>query len=197
MATNKVTSDMMSAKAVGKKTMDEFISSSLSNHKTAYFFDPIKKLNLATFTSMNKIKTCRVNSKVLPLQASKNLFAKIVLVFQIHSLNLRLVFKFPPGPLLWFLVEPIGTLKKTSKASLLHKLEEKVEPIENVSGEYAMIIDGMMYVQQAQVSNKTFGQLARDLLNRILVSGMKAAQTDVVFDKYRNLSIKNTERNRR
>ena len=64
---------------------------------------------------MNKIKTCRVNSKVIPLQASKNLFAKIALFAQIHSLNLRLVFKFPLGLLPWSLAEPIGTVKKTSR----------------------------------------------------------------------------------
>ena len=98
---------MMSAKTLGKKAMDEFITSRLSNRTTAYFFDPIEKLNLVTFTSMNKIKTCRVNSKFIPLQASKNLFAKIALDAQIRSLNLRLVFKFPLGPLPWSLSEPI------------------------------------------------------------------------------------------
>ena len=102
---------------------------------------------------MNKIKTCKVNSKVIPLQASKNIFAKIGLVAQIRSLNLRQVFKFS-----------LGTLKETSKAALLHKLEETVEPIVKVSGKYALIVDGMAFVQQAQVSNKTFGQLAMDLL---------------------------------
>ena len=36
-----------------------------------------------------------------------------------------------------------------------------------------------------------------DLLNRILLSGISAARVNVVFDEYRNLSIKNTERNRK
>ena len=91
VATDKVTPDMMSAKSVGKNAMDEFISSRLSNRRTAYFFNPIKTLNLATFTSMNKIKTCRINSKIIH---SKNFFATIALVYQIRSLNFRLVFKF-------------------------------------------------------------------------------------------------------
>ena len=99
MATDKVTSDMMFAKTVGKKAMDEFIIRRLSNCRTAYFFYPIRKLKLVTFTSMNKIKTCRVNSKVISLQASKNLFAKMALVVQICSLKMRLVYKFPFGPL--------------------------------------------------------------------------------------------------
>ena len=87
----------------------------MSVNRTASIFDPIKKKNLAPFTSMNKIKTCMVNSKVIPLQASKNLFAKIALVAQILSLNLRQVFKFPLRPMPWSLAEPLGTPKKTSK----------------------------------------------------------------------------------
>ena len=146
----------------------------------------MKKTNLATFTSMNKIKTCKVNSKVIPLQASKNIFAKIGLVAQIRSLNLRQVFKFS-----------LGTLKETSKAALLHKLEETVEPIVKVSGKYALIVDGMAFVQQAQVSNKTFGQLAMDLLEWILKAGMKESRIDAVFDQYRNKSTKNIERSRK
>jgi hypothetical protein len=160
-------------------------------------FDPIKKLKLSTFSNMNKIKTCKVNSKMIPTQASKELFAKISLVAQIRSLDMRSVFKFPLGPLPWSLADPIGTLKKTSKAALMHKLEGPVEYLENVSREYAMIFDGMSYVQQSQVNHKTFGQLAMDLLSKILSAGARAARIDVVFDVYRDLSIKNVERNRR
>ena len=140
-------------------------------------FDPIKKMKLSTFSSMNKTKTCKVNSMITPVQASKELFAKISLVAQIRSLDMRSVFKFPLGPLPWELAEPMGTLKKTSKALLLHKLEGLVEPLERVSGDYAMVFDGMAYVQQSQVTNKTS-------------KSSKAARIDVVFDVYRDLFIK-------
>ena len=42
----------------------------------------------------------------------------------------------------------------------------------------------------------TFSILAMDLLNRILLFGMRAGRIDVIFDEYRNLSMKNIERNR-
>ena len=79
--------------------MDEFIGDCLSKKKIHCFFDPIKKKKLATFTSMNKVKKCKVNSKTVPLPATKDLFAKILLVAQIRSLNMRVVSKFPLGPL--------------------------------------------------------------------------------------------------
>ena len=44
MVTNKVTSDMMSAKALGKKAMNEIISSRLSNPRTTCILDPIKNI---------------------------------------------------------------------------------------------------------------------------------------------------------
>ena len=128
LATDKVSSDMLLAKAFVKAAMDEFIRDRLSEKKIHCFFDPIKKKKLVTFTSMNKVKKCKVNSKIVPLQATKDLSAKISLVAQIRFLNMRVVFEFPLGPLSWSLAEPLGSLKKTSKASLLCKLEGKWSP---------------------------------------------------------------------
>ena len=197
LATDKVSNDMLSAKVIGKAAMDEFIRNRLSDKKINCFFDPIKKKNLGIFTSMNKVKKCKVNSKIVPLQSTKDLFAKISLVAQIRSLNMRVVFQFPLGPLPWSLAEPIGSLKKTSKSSLLHKLEGKVEPLESLIGQHALIVDGMAYVQQSKVVNKTYGDFAKELLTRILGVGSRSARIDVVFDEYRELSIKNVERSRR
>ena len=189
LATEKMASDMSSAKKKGETAFYTFVKSRLSNEKTMCIFDPMKKMKLSIFSSMNKIKTCKVNSKIIPVQASKELFAKVFLVAQIRSLNMISVFKFLLGPLPWSLAEPIGTLKKTSKVALLHKLEGPVETIENVSGDYAMIFDGMAYVLQSQVTHKTFGQLSIDLLSKVLTAGVRASRIDVVFDVYRELSI--------
>ena len=56
------------------------------------------------------------------LQAGKDLFARISLIAQKRSIDLKPVFQFPLGPLPWSLAEPIGTLKKTSKVSLLEDM---------------------------------------------------------------------------
>ena len=54
----------------------------------------------------------------------------------------------------------------------------------------------MAYVQQSKVVNQTFGDFANDLLQRILVVGVRSSCIDSVFDDYRELSIKNVERSR-
>ena len=97
-ATEKVTTDILSVKKVGKAAMKKFISSRLSDEKSLCFFNPITKLKLGTFKNMVKVKKYKVNSKVIPVQATKDLFAKIALVVQIRSLDLKSVFKYPLGP---------------------------------------------------------------------------------------------------
>ena len=129
------------------------------------------------------MKPCKVNSKIVPLQATKNLFAKISLVSQIRSFNLTSIFKFSLGPLPRALAGLCGVLKKkNSKASLLHKIESKVERLDRLHGEQVSIIDGMTYVRQSKVYNKIFGQFAMDLLSRILAAGKKASRIYVAFN---------------
>ena len=65
-------------------------------------------MKLSSFSSMNKTKTCKVNSKIMPVQARKKLFAKISLI------HIRSVSKYPFGQLPWALAEPMETLKNTS-----------------------------------------------------------------------------------
>ena len=91
----------------------------------------------------------------------------------------------------------MGTLKKTSKASLMHKLEGKTNPLELMDGDYTMIVDGMAYVQQAKVKNITYVEFATNLLQTILSVSKSAKRIDVVFDVYKDQSIKNVERGRR
>ena len=90
------------------------------------------------------MKKCKVNSKVISLQTTKYLFAKILLVVQIRSLNMRVAFQFPLGPLPWSLAELLGSLKKPFKALLHHKLDVKVESLESLNGQHTLIADGMV-----------------------------------------------------
>ena len=54
-------------------------------------------------------------------------------------LDVKTVFKFPLCPLLSAFAEQMGSLKMTSKATLSHGLEGPFEPLEKVSGDYAMV----------------------------------------------------------
>ena len=73
LATGKVSSDMLLAKAFGKAVMDEFIRDHLSEKKIHCFFDPIKKKKLATFTSMNNVKKRNVKSFLIQNSLCKDI----------------------------------------------------------------------------------------------------------------------------
>ena len=197
LATDDVSHDMATAKERGKIAMDVFVDQRLSPEAEKSFFDPIKKQKLKTFTTMSKIKTFKVKDKTIPLKASSEIFSKIAIIAQKRSVDLKTVFCYPLGPLPWSLADAMGTLKKTSKAALMHKLEGKIEPTEQIEGDYAMIIDGMAYVQQANVKNITYAEFATNLLQTILTISKNAKRIDVVFDVYKEQSIKNIERGRR
>ena len=59
------------------------------------------------------------------------------------------------------------------------------------------IIDGMALTQKLKVHNKTFSELANSVLSDVLREGSGSKCTDVVFDVYCDISIKNIERQHR
>ena len=130
VATEKVVHDLNNAKKIGQLAMVEFIRSRLQENSFKSFFDPITKQKLATFATMSKIKTCEVNNKLIPLQASKNLFARTSLVAQNRSIDRKAVFQYPLGPLPRSLAEPMGILKKLQKVLCYTNLKERQNQLE-------------------------------------------------------------------
>ena len=63
----------------------------------------------------------------------------------------------------------------------------------------ATIIDGMSLVQKLSVGGgqMSFGMVASSLLTKVLHEGCQSNRIDVVFDTYREKSIKNAERTMR
>ena len=85
-------------------------------------------------------------------------------------------------------------LCKKNKAALARELETNVLPAENIPTPSACIIDGMNLVHKLKGEGKTFAQQADSALNQTLSEGTDSTRINVVFDVYRNTSIKNAER---
>ena len=196
-ATDKVATDLFRAYKVGKEAMQEFITNRLCKEPKLNLFDPIKKMKLATFSTMSKTKICKLKGKEISLKSSKDLFCKVTIIAQKRSLNLNQLFQYPLGPLPLALAETDGTLKKSPKSALLHKLEGPTEPVEVIPGEYAFIADGMACVRQIKASQLTYSEFAAHLLSFIIGCSKSAKRVDVVFDVYVDNSIKDVERTRR
>jgi len=104
------------------------------------------------------------------------------------------VLAHPLGPLPWAIANGDGTLRKTNKAKLAKELEKNATPAETMPRPSACIIDGMGLVQKLSGNNKTFAELAKLALSKVLHDGAQSCRIDVVFDVYLEESIKNAER---
>ena len=56
------------------------------------------------------------------------------------------------------------------------------------------VLDGMALVQKLRTSGKTFRELSQDLAEIVLALGKNSSRIDLVFNVYRDESIKNAER---
>ena len=71
---------------------------------------------------MNKVKSCKVKNKIIEVTARTDIFSKIAIISQRRSIELLPVFSYPLGAVPLSLGQPDGTLNKTVKSKLLHKL---------------------------------------------------------------------------
>ena len=138
---------------------------------------------------------------LVDMKNSKALFTKMLLVARSHNLQLEDVFRYSLRPFPCSLATRKGDLVKTSKAKLLHVIEDKVKDCTVSQPETpnkACILDAMAIQTVAPVPG-TFGELATHLLKRIvnIVVYSKCKRVDFVCDRYPHESIKNLERHRR
>ena len=88
-------------------------------------------------------------------------------------------------------------MRKTNKAALARELEKPVLPAEPIPEPYVTIPDGTNLVQKMKGNYHTLSPLVDAALTRILYKGGRSSGIDVVFDTYREDSIKNVERSNR
>ena len=127
------------------------------------------------------------------LKSGRNLFSQMILVADIRSVNMAEIVSRPLGPLSGALANADGSLRKTNKAALARELEKNVSPTEAIPIQSTCIIDGMGLVQRLNCNSKTFAQVAESVLSMVLYVGGQSGRVDVVFDVFRQLSVKDSE----
>ena len=193
----KASSDLLNAFQIGIRSMNTFMTSRFSEASNLSIFDPIKRLRLATFNNLCKKKVIQTKTKIISLETSKDLFSNVAIIAQKRAVDLKRLFAYPFVHLPLSLAEADGTLKKTAKSLLLHKLEGDVEPLELMRKGHTFIADGMAYVRQIKTVDLTYREFSIKMLKHIVNSGIYATRIDIVFDVYMENSIKDVERARR
>ncbi|KAK3728046.1 hypothetical protein QZH41_015787, partial [Actinostola sp. cb2023] len=195
-----VATDLMKAYEIGEKCYATFKEERMENvPQVKKFHDTLKTNKLKTFSDMNKKKqvTSTSSGRSIILKADRSLFARIIVMAQGRNLEMEEILKHPLGPLPWSLSTPDGFLRKTNKAALATLLQKNVQPAERIPSNLAVVIDGMSLVQKVNADHLSFGDVADTVLNMALREGTQCKRIDVVFDTYREISIKNFERSLR
>ena len=94
--------------------MDTFIEE-WCIEKSKDFFDPFRKINIETFSKLSECVTYKCTEKDILLVGNRTLFAKLIIIMQKCSIDLREVFKYSLGHFPWALTGSIDDLKKLIK----------------------------------------------------------------------------------
>ena len=83
-------------------------------------------------TPSRKREAAKSRVKLCLLKAVKTFFQKYLLLLRAETSKFAFAFAFPLGAVPLVFTEIDGTLKKTPKSALLHKLEAYIPPVEDV-----------------------------------------------------------------
>ena len=116
---------------------------------------------------------------------------------QSRKIDVRDLLSHSLGPLPWALATPEGLPRKTNKAALAAQLQKNEHLVQSIPENTVTIIDAMGLIQKINVasSQTTFGSAASTFFTMTSnEGGPQSTRIDIVFDKYREISIKNVER---
>ena len=182
----------MCALETGTTVAEEFIKKRIID-KSVDFYDSLSKNNLNTFKSMAAVTKVKVNGQLEILKDDRNLFARLAVIGQTRSMDIREVFSHSMGPVPWSLATTDGDLAKTQKPKLAEALEMEVPPLDKDSESVVWDFDAMAVVQALVQIPDTFGELAEHLFSTIKWQAKDALRIDIVFDTYPEISIKNAK----
>ena len=193
----EISKDLLNAKERGEAAYTIFKTERLENNYQK-FHGKMTKMNLKSFSDLKKKgRNVKIHGKETILRADRNLFSNMIIAAQSRKLNMREVLCHPLGPLPWSLATPEGHPRKTSKSILGSELAKNVPEAETLPLPRACIIDGIAIVNKIQGDKKTFQEISDSVLALVLKEGKECKRIDVVFDVYRDVSIKNVERSAR
>ena len=84
---------------------------------------------------------------------------------------------------------------KISKAVLAHNLQKGAGLAEYIPDKSSIVIDDMSLVQKVGQNNGTFGEIATVIHSMVFKEVSRSSRIDIVFGTYRDMLIKNVERN--
>ena len=151
---------------------------------------------MKTFKDLKKVVKVNVKDRIIPLKMDRNLLARMALAGQFRKIDLKTVFTYPLGTMPWSLADAFGFIRKTNKSQLAQLLQKNIPILERYPDNACNIYDGMALLQRFKIpQGATFRMVAEQVFST--VTGSNSNRTDVVFDVYRDVSLKNAEQSKR
>ena len=198
-ATDSITDDLRTAEKKGNAAFVSFVEKRLKSNEIDYLYAPLPKSNLQTFGNLVKSRTAKSTATAVVVKADRGLFARMVVIAHHRQMNMQEVLTYPLGPLPWSLATADGAPTTTAKSALLHILEGKAQPVEDVPASAVWILDGVAIILHSMKDvPRTFSRLASYVFQLVKsAASQDRTRTDLIMDQYPDVSIKNPERERR
>ena len=131
-ATDRITDDLRTAEKQGNAAFVSFMEKRLKSNEIDYLYAPLPKSNLQTFGYLVKSRTVKSSATAVVVKADRGLFARMVVITHHRQMSMQEVLKYPLEPLPWSLATADGAPTKAAQSALLHILEGKAQPVEDV-----------------------------------------------------------------
>ena len=155
---------LLGALELGRQNLTKFISTRIQSNQTNSW-NPVKKLNISTFSSVaRKVTVESQKDKAVSINADRELFGRLLVVAKKKEVNLKEVLSFELCSVSIALVHSDGSLRKTSKITLMNLLEKDVTSKQNLPSSQlptAYLHDAMAFIQMMKTAGSaTFGELS-------------------------------------
>ena len=160
--------------------------------KTSSFYDSIKRNNLSLFRQKHIVKISKPKQKIMSLNAERKLYANLYVACQSREGNLDNFFShenhaFPVA------ISEYGKLRKaTSKSDFLECLESLIDVTHEAPVVSMKVIDGAAFVNMNRpMTSSTFRTYCQnELVPKLIFHGKSTQRVDLVFDVYKENSLK-------
>ena len=194
IADQEVIETMNNLQSIGLKNYESFVKERLVDC-TQSVMDAIHKNKLSLF-KVSKKRT--IPGKITSIKTDMKLFARLYIGCQARAGNLEEFFSHenqahPPS-----LADSNGSMRHCTKADILTCLQDMTEKLSSTPDSTAVILDGAVIVQMLRPKSGTF----YDYCHRMFIPYVgqqfkKAVRVDLVWDEYRQNSLKANTRNAR
>ena len=208
LATEAIQRALLRAGELGQQQLETFVQDRLvgtepDGQPKISIHDTLVKNKAPTLSSLyDVVGDSKEKDKKTILKADRNILQRLVTSYEAgRSVDLPALLKHELMPVPVSLAEMNGALRDGNKSLLAGILTEGIDCPKNIDlhESSCLIIDGQALVNEIgkPADDVTFGDLANTFVTSVLQIGTRYQRVDIVFDRYRDASIKSKTRIRR